>query len=524
MARQNWANRTTFILAAVGSAVGLGNAWRFPGLIAQHGGGAFLIAYLLAMLVMGIPLLMMEIAIGRRMRTGAPGCLRGMNRKLEPIGWASTTNAFFIVSYYAVVFAWVILMAVVSFRFAGMTGAPDAADQASGLFTEMIKMGDITDFDTISTPVFLALIAAWFLIYACIRNGAQSVSKVVKYTVFLPIICLLLLAVRGFTMDGAMEGIAKLFIPDVSAFADAGLWIDAIGQVFYSLSVMMAIMFAYGSYLDRSSNVAADVMIIAFSDMAVSILAGIVMFTTMYGCGMEGSFTPSGVSTAFFVYPVAIVNFTSLGWLNAVFGFLFYFCLCTLAIDSAFSIVEGISTGVADKFRLDHRKTTLTICLVAGVVSLVFITSAGLNWLDILDNWINQFNLIIIGICECIAVGWCFNTRKVLEEVNLNTKKFRVPAFWFLGTVRFVAPVLLTGFLGWNLYHLFVENKGNYGGYPMYALVVAGWAVTVLVLISGFLIRPLINYLKKYKGYVEPDQTWDSADLLGDRQEEELLH
>ena len=98
MARQNWANRTTFILAAVGSAVGLGNAWRFPGLIAQHGGGAFLIAYLLAMLVMGIPLLMMEIAIGRRMRTGAPGCLRGMNRKLEPIGWASTTNAFFIVS------------------------------------------------------------------------------------------------------------------------------------------------------------------------------------------------------------------------------------------------------------------------------------------------------------------------------------------------------------------------------------------------------------------------------------------
>ena len=96
----------------------------------------------------------------------------------------------------------------------------------------------------------------------------------------------------------------------------------------------------------------------------------------------------------------------------------------------------------------------------------------------------------------------------------------------FLGLTAVANPfsAVLTGFLGWNLYHLFVENKGNYGGYPMYALVVAGWAVTVLVLISGFLIRPLINYLKKYKGYVEPDQTWDSADLLGDRQEEELLH
>ncbi len=129
--RSTWGSNATFILAAIGSAVGLGNAWRFPNLAAKHGGGAFLLVYVVALLVIGIPLLMMEISIGRRMRAGAPGALRGMNKKFEPIGWAATNNAFLIVTYYAVVFAWVIMMAVFSFKFIGMTGnVPEAAMKA----------------------------------------------------------------------------------------------------------------------------------------------------------------------------------------------------------------------------------------------------------------------------------------------------------------------------------------------------------------------------------------------------------
>ena len=129
--RSTWGSSAAFILAAIGSAVGLGNAWRFPNLAAKHGGGAFLLVYLLAMLIIGIPLLMMEISIGRKMHSGAPGALRKMNKKFEPIGWAATSNAFVIVTYYAVVFAWVIMMAVFSFKFVGMTGNNEAA---GGLF------------------------------------------------------------------------------------------------------------------------------------------------------------------------------------------------------------------------------------------------------------------------------------------------------------------------------------------------------------------------------------------------------
>lgn len=511
MAREKWSSRTAFILAAVGSAVGLGNAWRFPGLCAKHGGGAFLMVYLGAMLVLGIPLLMMEISIGRKTRQGAPGALRTARRGLEPIGWAATTNAFVIACYYAVVFAWVILMTILSYKFAGLTGNAEAA---SNLFAQSISTNwGVTDFSTISWPVVGCLVIAWGLIYYCIRNGARSVSKVVKYTVFLPVICLVILVIKGFTMPGALEGMKALFIPDFSALSNAQLWVDAVGQVFFSLSIMMAIMFAYGSFLDRKADIAKDAMIIAFSDMAVSVLAGIVMFTTMYGVGKStADMSASGISTAFIIYPQTIVTLTNNGVLNAIFGFVFYFCLITLAIDSAFSIVEGVSTAVADKFHLEHRKATIGVCCVAGIVSLFFTTSAGLGWLDIVDNWTNQYSMIVIGILECIGIGWFFKTSKILEEINRNATGFKMPAKWFNITIKFISPLLLAVLFSWNIYG-YITNYNDAGewagyGYSLWAEIAGGWAIMALVFLSGFIVKAIVKSKKK-KGFKENDATWD---------------
>ncbi|MBR1482997.1 MAG: sodium-dependent transporter [Ruminococcus sp.] len=431
--RGMWSSRLTFILAAIGSAVGLGNAWRFPGLAAKHGGGTFLVVYLLAMLLMGIPLLMMEIAIARKFRRGAIESMRGIGKKWEPVGWAATSNAFVIVCYYAVVFAWVILMFINSWQFANMTGDNEAA---SGLFLQLTQTTGAIEGTNIPGIVLVCLLISWGLIFYCIRNGASSVGKVVKFTVFAPVVLLLIMAVKGCTMPGAMEGIKMLFVPDISAFSDPSLWVDAIGQVFYSLSIMMAIMFAYGSYVGNDADIAADAMIIAFSDMAVSVLSGIVMFSTMGGTGMLGEITASGISTAFFVYPTAIVNLTGNGVVNAIFGAIFYLMLITLAIDSAFSIVEGISAAIADKFHLKPKTVTIAVCAICGIISLVFITEAGLAWLDIVDNWTNQINLILIGVLECIAIGWTFSLRKVLGEVNKNAKRFKMPYWWFASSIN----------------------------------------------------------------------------------------
>ena len=508
--RSQWSSRFTFILAAIGSAVGLGNAWRFPGLASKHGGGTFLLVYLIAMVAMGIPLLMMEISIARKLRKGAIESMRGIGKKFEPIGWAATSNAFVIVCYYAVVFAWVILMFANSWQFAGMTGKSEGA---SKLFFNLTQTTGAIEGSSIPGEVLLCTIIAWGLIFFCIRNGASSVGKVVKFTVFAPVVLLLIMAVKGCTMPGAGEGLAMLFIPDFSALSDPSLWVDAIGQVFYSLSIMMAIMFAYGSYLGNDADIAADAAIIAFSDMAISVLSGIVMFSTMGGTGMLDKITASGVSTAFIVYPQAIVNLTNIGWVNALFGAVFYLMLITLAIDSAFSIVEGVSAAVADKFHLKPKKVTIAICAICGLISIIFTTQAGLAWLDIVDNWTNQINLIIIGIFECLAVGWFFDLKKVHHEVNRNAKKFKAPYWWFATSIKVIAPVLLIALFVWNMIDLFGNKGGSYGDYPIWAQVTAGWVVSGLVFISGFIARLIINYKKKKEGFVEDDVEWDAPQV-----------
>lgn len=503
--RSQWSSRFTFILAAIGSAVGLGNAWRFPGLAAKHGGGTFLLVYLFAMLAMGIPLLMMEIAVARKFRKGAIESMRGIGKKWEPVGWAATSNAFVIVCYYAVVFAWVILMFINSWQFGGMTGN---SEEASNLFFKLTHTTGEIDGTLIPGQVLLCLIVAWGLIFFCIRNGASSVGKVVKFTVFAPVVLLLIMAIKGCTMPGAIDGLQILFIPDPSKLSDPTLWVDAVGQVFYSLSIMMAIMFAYGSYLGDDANIAVDSMIIAFSDMAISVLSGIVMFSTMGGTGMLDKITDSGIGTAFIVYPQAIVNLTDIGWFNALFGAFFYLMLITLAIDSAFSIVEGVSTAIADKFHIKSKTVTISVCAIAGVISILFVSQAGLAWLDIVDNWANTINLIIVGVLECIAIGWTFNLKKVLHEVNKNTKRFKMPLWWFVATIRYVAPLLLTALFAWNMNVLFYRDGGSYGSYPIWAQIAAGWSVSLLVFLSGFIAKIIVNKKKK-QGFIEDDVVWD---------------
>lgn len=508
--REKWSSRTTFILAAIGSAVGLGNAWRFPGLAAKYGGGAFLFVYLVAMLVIGIPLLMMEIAIARYTRQGAPGSMRALNKHAESVGWVAVSNGIGISIYYAAVFAWVIMMFFMSFKFYGLTGDTEGA---SNLWATTIKTtGTTSGFSTIAWPVLGCLVLAWALCYFCIRNGTTSVGKVVKYTVSLPIICLLILAVRGFTMDGAMDGISKLFVPDWSALKDSNLWVDAIGQVFYSLSTSMAIMFAYGSFLDEKTNIAVDATIIAFADMLISVMAGIVMFTTMAGVGMLDNMSTSGIATAFIIYPQAIVKLSGSSIINMLFAFVFYFCLITLAIDSLFSIVEGVSTAISDKFHLKKKKTTLVLVLIEAVFSLIYVTGAGLAILDIVDYFINSYTLILTGILEVIVVGWFFKTSKALDQINRNTNKFKMPSWWFTTSIKVISPIALSGLFVWNLVNL-VRAGGIYGkadGYSLKANLIFGWGLFALSLISGLIVKAIVK-IKSSKGYVEDELNWDEC-------------
>ena len=230
----------------------------------------------------------------------------------------------------------------------------------------------------------------------------------------------------------------------------------------------------------------------------------------MSGTGQLDNMTESGIGTAFLVYPQSIVLLTNSGTFNAMFAFVFYFCLCTLAIDSAFSIIEGVSTAISDKFHLETKKTTLRICIIAGILSIWFTTGAGLAWLDIVDHWCNFYSLILVGILEAIVVGWFFKPKKVLKEVNKNTPSFKMPAWWFVISIKIVAPLALTGLFIWNLVDQ-IRGGFIYGGYSLASNIIGGWLILVLCMFSGFVVKAIEKKLMK-KGFEPDDDQWEDDD------------
>lgn len=525
--REAWKSRVIFIFAAIGSAVGLGNAWRFPGLAAKHGGGTFLLVYFLAMFILGWPLLMMEIGIGRRMQQGAPGAMRGVNRRAEFVGWAATGNAFLISTYYSVVLAWILYMIIRSFSMGGLS-----SEAAGDLFlNEVLQYHSIKDTpfaQTLGVPwkLIIALLAAWLFIYVCIRKGAHSAGKVVPFTVIIPVVLLLVLAVNGIAKDipNGSAGIKKFFTPVWSKlWNNPSLWIDAFSQVFYSLSIMMAIMFAYGSFVHKKSNIIADTLIIAVSDMLISILSGVVLFTTMSASGMldvENIANTGSVSTAFIMYPRALVMLSSNAGLNSFFALVFYLTLLTLAIDSAFSIIEGVSTAISDKFNVRKQRTTLVCCIVAFFISFVYITRGGLDWLDIVDYWCNNFNLITVGIIECVVVGWFFKTSKLRDEINLSAGKIKLLSGydWLL---RIVSPVILTTLFVWQM--VILAKNGGYGGYPVWAQIVAGWLPTFIIYAGAIALQIISAKSPKIRALDARYGTWDEMHNIVEIEEEDRL-
>lgn len=484
MARQQWSSRSTFVMAAVGSAVGLGNAWRFPGIAYQNGGGAFLVPYFIALFTAGIPLLALELSIGKKFQSGAPGAFAQLNKKFEWFGWWGVGTAFCIAAYYSVVVAWVIDYVALSFKVPWMDKA------AAEVFTQGVLQVSSGMFDLggFSHVVLLGLVFAWLSIWYCIRHGVASVGKVVKYTVILPIILLMFLILRAVTLPGALEGLSYYLVPDWSKLLDINVWAAAYGQIFFSLSILFSIMVAYGSYFGKDAEVTKDAMIIGLADAGISFLSGFAAFGTL-GYLAQISGTPiaemkhTGIMLAFVTYPEALGQMPGGRFGVILFSLIFFIMLFTLAIDSAFSIIEAIITAFVDKFGWNKERTTFWFCVIGFCASLIFATRVGLYWLDIVDHFVNEFNLIAIGLVECIALGWIFGAKKLREYLNSNTN-FKYGVWWDVA-IKYICPVI---FLFISVTYLITNLKNPYDGYPVAHLVTGGWAVVALTVVFGIIM------------------------------------
>ena len=274
--RETWTSSTGFILAAVGSAVGLGNIWRFPGVAYESGGGAFLIPYLVALLTAGIPILFLDYAIGHRYRAAAPLAYRRMARPAEALGWFQIVLSFVIAVYYAAVIAWSLSYFVFAFDLRW-------GEDTAGFFVgEYLQVGDPEVSTTIVSGVAIPLVLVWVVVMAIIALGVtKGVQRVNVLFIPLLVLAFLGLVVRALTLPGATDGLNALFTPDWAALGDPGVWIAAYSQIFFSLSIAFGIMVTYASYQRRKANMTSSGLVVAFANSSFEILAGIGVFATL---------------------------------------------------------------------------------------------------------------------------------------------------------------------------------------------------------------------------------------------------
>jgi neurotransmitter:Na+ symporter, NSS family len=483
-AREHWSSRKAFILAAIGSAIGLGNIWRFPFKCYENGGGAFLVAYIVAMLTAGIPLLIMELSLGHRFKLAAPLSFRKIGKKFEWIGWWAVFVSFVVLCYYAVVMAWGLNFSVFSFTQAWGT------DTGTFFFKDFLGLTEGPfQLGGFQIPILISLVIGWILIVGAVWKGVKTVSKVVYVTVFVPWLLLIVFVVRGMTLPGSMEGIKYYLYPHFEQLLNPSVWIAAYGQIFYSLSIGFGIMIAYSSFLKKDAEIINSSIIITLSNCTTSFIGGFAVFGALgYYAQLQGvaveSVLKGGPGLAFVTYPTIINNLP----LGRYFGIIFFLMLLTLAIDSAFSLLEAIASAMRDKFGWSIKRSNITVASIAFLFGLIFTTGAGLYWLDIVDKWIEFFGLCAVVLAECVVLGWFFKVEKLRKYANVYSE-VRISKLWNY-LIKLIIPIIIFALIIVETIKLITNG---YEGYPSGALLIAGWGVVLLIPIVSIIFSRIRN-------------------------------
>jgi len=474
-------------MAAAGSAIGLGNIWRFPGVAYENGGGAFFLPYLFALLTAGIPILILEFAIGHRNRSAAPGSFAKIRRGFEGIGWWQLIVSFVISVYYAAVIAWALSYTVFSFNLKW-------GDDTSGfLFGEYLKLADTPgQFGGIVPGVFIPLIIVWavalFILYSGVKKGIEVANKFMIPTL---LVLFTILVIRALTLEGAAEGLNAFFKPNWDTILNGKVWVAAYSQIFFSLSIGFAIMVTYSSYLKKKSDITNNAFITGFANSGFELLAGIGVFSILgFMAAQQGvevnEVVSKGVGLAFVVFP-QIIN--TLPTLNGLFGFLFFASLVLAGMTSLISIVETYIAGLQEKFGISRTKAVLYGGGVTAIVSILFSSKGGLYFLDVVDYFINNFGVALAGLVEVIAVAWIARELGKLQEHANSISDIKLGLWWKV-CLAVITPIVL-GYM--MIDNLITNIRENYEGYATWFVTAYGWVVVAAAIVLGFVLPFIKN-------------------------------
>jgi len=419
---ERWSSHIGFILAAVGAAVGIGNIWRFSAVLGQNGGGAYLIPYLIAVFVFALPLMILEIAMGRRFRGTVVSSFGAVRPEFRIVGWLLCAIVFLILSYYLVITGWTIAYTVFS-----VTGDAVSFSGFTGSYQ----------------PVLFAVVAVLLtgiVVSAGVRKGIERISVVL---IPVCIIILIIMALYTSTLPGFNAGILFLLTPDYSVLLHADLWAAAFGQAFFSLSVGEAILLTYGSYMAKEQDIPSAALIITIADLFVALLAGAVIFPIVFTYGLSPT---AGAELAFTTLPIAFSRMPA----GQLFTIAFFAVLFFAALTSSVSMLEVCVAAVDEALGWTRKKTTVILTGFLLIITLLPALSYsaaklsvyGIPLLDVMDETVGTLGLHIAAILLAVAFTWFLSPEIFWSELGTATHRNRI--IYFLCKYVIPASLLLT--------------------------------------------------------------------------------
>lgn len=432
--RGNWGSKVAFIFAATGSAIGLGNIWRFPMVVGENGGAAFVFVYILAVALIGFTVMLAELIIGRHSQKNPVGAI-GFIKPGSPwkgIGYLGMVTGIFILSYYAVLAGMVIgyLVKTIGGRFRGTV-------------TSQLTEQTFNDFSSNSFLIllffFIIILTTTYIISRGVKGGIERYTKVL-----MPILLVLIvfLAVRALTLPGARKGIEFYLSPHFSKVNFTVIF-RALGQAFFSLSLGMGTMITYGSYIDKKDNLVSSAAWVSFSDTLIAFLAGLIIFPTLFA--IPGISPDSGPSLVFKVFPLIFGQLPG----GQIFGMLFFLLLLVAAITSTISLLEVPVAYFVDERRWPRTKAAFLMGLSALVLGVPSALSwGGVKFLTRISFWakvdliFGNISLAVGALLICLFVGWIWGVRKAVEEVKAAGHKFSIRRIWVV-SLKFLSPIAI---------------------------------------------------------------------------------
>ena len=431
--RSSFSGKLGFVLAAAGSAVGLGNIWRFPYLAAKYGGGTFLFIYLILAVTFGFTLMTAEIAIGRKTGLSAIGAFTILDKRFKFLGILASAVPIIIFPYYSVIGGWVVKYFFVFVTGSGHTAAGDS------YFTDFIG----GTFEPIG----------WFFLFIAVTavivgfGVEQGIEKVSKFMMPILVLLTLFVALYGLTIDGAMDGLSYYLKPHM-ADVSAKTILAAMGQLFYSMSLAMGIMITYGSYMKKENHLESSVRQIEIFDTGVAFLAGLMIIPAVFSfSGGDSSALQAGPGLMFITLPKEFGNMKFGNVVGTVFFLLVFFA----ALTSAISLMETIVSILRDKLGWTRKGTCVFVtilALVMGVPSslgfgpLSFISWMGMSVLDIMDFVSNSVLMPIVAFFTCIFIGFVIKPSTIADEVKVTDGTFKGEKL-FAVMIKWIAPIFL---------------------------------------------------------------------------------